>query len=41
MELDRAQHNVNLMVVRAPMDGLVVLQTIYRGGRHGPRATGR
>jgi multidrug efflux pump subunit AcrA (membrane-fusion protein) len=36
MEYDRAQRNVNLMVVRAPMDGIVVLQTINRGGDMGP-----
>ena len=40
MELDRAQHNVDLMVVRAPMDGIVVLQTIYRGGDMGPAQQG-
>ena len=40
MELDRAQHNLDLMVVRAPMDGLVVLQTIYRGGDMGPAQQG-
>ena len=40
MELDRAQHNVNLMVVRAPMDGLVVLQPIYRAGDMGPAQQG-
>jgi multidrug efflux pump subunit AcrA (membrane-fusion protein) len=36
MELNRAQHNVDLMLVRAPMDGIVVLQTIFRGGDMGP-----
>jgi biotin carboxyl carrier protein len=36
MEFNRAQRNVNLMVVKAPMDGIVVLQTIYRGGDMGP-----
>lgn len=40
MELDRAQHNVELMEVRAPMDGIVVLQTIYRGGDMGPAQQG-
>lgn len=35
MELDRAQHNVERMLVRAPMDGIVVLQSIYRGGDMG------
>jgi HlyD family secretion protein len=40
MELDRAQHNVNLMVVRAPMDGILVLQPIYRGGDMGPAQQG-
>lgn len=35
MEFNRAQRNVNLMVVRAPMDGIVVLQTINRGGDMG------
>ncbi len=40
MELERAQHNVDLMVVRAPMDGVVVLQTIYRGGDMGPAQQG-
>lgn len=40
MEMDRAQHNVDLMVVRAPMDGLVVLQPIYRGGDMGPAQQG-
>ena len=40
MELDRAQHNVDLMLVRAPMDGIVVLQTIYRGGDMGPAQQG-
>ncbi len=40
MELERAQQNVDLMVVRAPMDGIVVLQTIYRGGDMGPAQQG-
>ena len=40
MELQRAQRNVDLMVVRAPMDGIVVLQTIYRGGDMGPAQQG-
>ena len=40
MELERAQHNVDLMLVHAPMDGIVVLQTIYRGGDMGPAQQG-
>jgi HlyD family secretion protein len=40
MELERAQRNVDLMVVHAPMDGIVVLQTIYRGGDMGPAQQG-
>jgi multidrug efflux pump subunit AcrA (membrane-fusion protein) len=40
MELDRAQHNVDLMVVKAPMDGMVVLQTIWRGGDTGQAQQG-
>jgi len=40
MELQRAQRNVDLMVVRAPMDGILVLQTIYRGGDMGPAQQG-
>jgi multidrug efflux pump subunit AcrA (membrane-fusion protein) len=40
MELERAQHNVELMLVRAPMDGIVVLQSIYRGGDMGPAQQG-
>ena len=40
MELERAQQNVDRMVVRAPMDGIVVLQTIYRGGDMGPAQQG-
>jgi multidrug efflux pump subunit AcrA (membrane-fusion protein) len=40
IELERAQHNVNRMIVRAPMDGIVVLQPIYRGGDMGPAQQG-
>jgi multidrug efflux pump subunit AcrA (membrane-fusion protein) len=40
MELARAQHNVDLMVVKAPMDGMVVLQTIWRGGDTGQAQQG-
>jgi HlyD family secretion protein len=40
MELERAQRNVDLMLVHAPMDGIVVLQTIYRGGDMGPAQQG-
>jgi multidrug efflux pump subunit AcrA (membrane-fusion protein) len=40
MELERAQRNVDLMVIRAPMDGIVVLQTINRGGDMGPAQQG-
>lgn len=35
IELDRATLNVNRMVVRAPMDGIVVMQSIWRGGDFG------
>ena len=35
LELDRATMNVNRMVVRAPMDGIAVMQTIWRGGDFG------
>jgi biotin carboxyl carrier protein len=35
IELDRATMNVNRMVVRAPMDGIVVMQSIWRGGDFG------
>jgi multidrug efflux pump subunit AcrA (membrane-fusion protein) len=35
LELDRATLNVNRMVVRAPMDGIAVMQTIWRGGDFG------
>ena len=34
MELDRAQKNVDQMTVRAPMDGILVVQTIHRGSDH-------
>ena len=40
MELERAQHNVSLMVVHAPMAGILVLQPIYRGGDMGPAQQG-
>jgi HlyD family secretion protein len=35
IELDRATLNVDRMVVRAPMDGIAVMQTIWRGGEYG------
>jgi len=35
IELDRATVNVDRMVVHAPMDGTVVMQTIWRGGDFG------
>jgi len=35
IELDRATTNVNRMIVRAPMDGIVVMQSIWRGGDFG------
>lgn len=35
IELDRATMNVNRMIVRAPMDGIVVMQSIWRGGDFG------
>lgn len=35
LELDRATMNVNRMVVRAPMDGIAVMQSIWRGGDFG------
>lgn len=35
IEFERASANVNRMVVRAPMDGVVVMQTIWRGGDFG------
>lgn len=35
MELKRAEANVDRMVIKAPIDGLVVMQTIYRGGEFG------
>lgn len=35
LELDRATMNVDRMVVRAPMDGIVVMQSIWRGGDFG------
>jgi len=35
IELERATMNVNRMIVRAPMDGIVVMQSIWRGGDFG------
>lgn len=35
IELDRATMNVNRMIVRAPMSGIVVMQSIWRGGDFG------
>jgi HlyD family secretion protein len=35
IELERATLNVDQMVVRAPMDGIAVMQTIWRGGEYG------
>jgi len=35
LELRRAQANADRMVMKAPMDGLVVVQTTYRGGDFG------
>jgi HlyD family secretion protein len=35
MELERANLNVQKMTVKAPIDGIVVLQTIFRGGDFG------
>lgn len=35
IELDRATVNVDRMVVHAPIDGIVVMQTIWRGGDFG------
>ena len=32
IELQRAEANVNLMVMKAPIDGIAVMQTIVRGG---------
>jgi multidrug resistance efflux pump len=35
IELQRAQLNVDRMVLKAPIDGIVVMQTIVRGGEFG------
>ena len=35
IELRRSEANVDRMVLKAPLDGLVVMQTIYRGGEFG------
>ncbi len=35
IELDRATANVDRMVLRAPMDGVAVMQSIFRGGDFG------
>lgn len=35
MELKRSEANVDRMVLKAPIDGLVVMQTIFRGGEFG------
>lgn len=35
IELRRSEANVDRMVLKAPIDGLVVMQTIYRGGEFG------
>jgi HlyD family secretion protein len=35
IELDRATLNVDRMIVHAPMDGIAVMQTIWRGGDYG------
>lgn len=35
IELQRAQNNIDRMLMKAPIDGLVVMQTIYRGGDYG------
>lgn len=32
LELKRAEANVNRMIMKAPIDGLVVMQTLFRGG---------
>lgn len=40
MEFERAQHNVERMLVKAPIDGMVVLQTIARGGDTGQAQQG-
>lgn len=35
LELDRAQKNADKMLVRAPFDGLAVLETVFRGAEFG------
>jgi multidrug efflux pump subunit AcrA (membrane-fusion protein) len=35
IELRRAEMNVERMILRAPIDGIVVMQTTYRGGEFG------
>lgn len=35
LELKRAEANVGRMIMKAPIDGIVVMQTIYRGGEFG------
>lgn len=35
IELQRAQNNVEKMLLKAPIDGIVVMQTIFRGGEFG------
>jgi HlyD family secretion protein len=35
IELQRAQNNVDRMVMKAPIEGIVVMQTIFRGGDFG------
>jgi multidrug resistance efflux pump len=35
LELQRAQNNVDRMVMKSPIDGIVVMQTIFRGGDFG------
>jgi len=35
IELERAEKNINRMIVRAPIDGIVVMQSIWRGGDMG------
>ncbi len=40
IEMRRAQGNVDRMVVRAPIDGLTVVQTIHRGGDESPIQAG-
>ena len=35
IELKRAETNVERMVVKAPFDGVVVMQTLFRGGQFG------